>query len=278
MFEIGGESIFSLLIVLPVAGILATAIAAYLYFEVRALSVREYVVPIEGLPSAFDGFTILHLSDLHAKEFGREQQRLIELINRYQFDMVALTGDFIDQHNRSVEPAVKLARDLVSKPIFFVSGNHERWVKGNVDQALADVGVEILDNREAKIERDVAALHIFGISAARSFKRWLQGESSLAQSSLPKILLSHSPNIFSSAVDAHIDLTLVGHTHGGQIRLPFVGVLYAPGQGLFPKYDYGLFSSGQSTMIVNGGLGESSMSIRVARRPEIVLVKLVPAR
>ncbi|MDP1808372.1 MAG: hypothetical protein Q8L35_02420 [Actinomycetota bacterium] len=101
------------------------------------------------------------------------------------------------------------------------------------------------------------------------------------QSRLIKIIkieaLAHSPNIFKSAARHDIDLVFVGHTHGGQVRIPGLRALYAPGQGFWPKYDHGLFSSGKTTMVVSAGLGESSLSIRVAMRPEIVLVKLVSA-
>lgn len=90
----------------------------------------------------------------------------------------------------------------------------------------------------------------------------------------PRILLSHSPNIFSEAVEQGIDLILVGHTHGGQVRIPLIGSLVVPGQGLFPKDDYGKFTTQRTTMIISGGLGESLLPIRLGIRPEIVLLKL----
>ncbi|MGI6582793.1 MAG: metallophosphoesterase, partial [bacterium] len=89
------------------------------------------------------------------------------------------------------------------------------------------------------------------------------------------VLLAHAPDIFPAAAEAGLELVLVGHTHGGQIRLPFVGAVLAPGQGLLPHYDYGPFTEGGTTMIVNGGLGESLLPVRFNLRPEIVLVTLV---
>ncbi len=93
----------------------------------------------------------------------------------------------------------------------------------------------------------------------------------------PKFLLAHAPNIFSSAVQSKIYLVMAGHTHGGQVRLPFLGAIIVPGQGFFPELDYGLFSSGNTTMVINGGLGESVLPVRFFNRPEIVLITLEAA-
>ena len=89
------------------------------------------------------------------------------------------------------------------------------------------------------------------------------------------ILLSHRPELFESYVSCNIDLVLSGHAHGGQFRLPFIGGLIAPDQGIFPKYDAGLFTNGSTNMIVSRGLGNSIIPIRFNNRPEVIVIELL---
>ena len=88
------------------------------------------------------------------------------------------------------------------------------------------------------------------------------------------ILLSHRPELFDTYVDSGVDLVLTGHAHGGQFRLPLIGGLVAPGQGLFPKYDAGTFSQDRTHMVVSRGLGNSVIPLRIGNRPELVVVEL----
>lgn len=103
------------------------ATLSYLYFDLHSIAVKRYTIAISKLPIEFQGFTILHLTDLHSKEYGDGQRYLIELVNRQQFDAVAITGDLVDKSNPSMEPAISLVKGLQSKPVFFVPGNHEWW-------------------------------------------------------------------------------------------------------------------------------------------------------
>ena len=255
------------------------AFVSYLVYEVNTIKVVRYRVPVWNLPAAFDGFTILHLSDLHQKEFGRNQARLLDLINRQQFDMVAVTGDLLNQFRPDVEPALKLLRGLAPKPMFFVNGNNE-WGAVNrhrygIMRRLGGAGVTILDNCAVPLPRGDRHLWIAGVDDPTNQKDRLDLALSGFTVGAPIILLAHSPEIFPSAVQAGVDLLLVGHTHGGQCRLPFAGAIWVPGLGLFPRWDYGEYHEGKSTMIVNGGLGESILPIRFAMPPEIALVTLV---
>lgn len=248
---------------------------SYLYFELHSIAVKQYTLTINNLPKDFEDFTILHLTDLHAKEYGDKQNKLLNLINRQSFDIVALTGDFIDKNNPDVEPALSLIKGIGSKPIFFVPGNHE-WSHGfKIKPELVDHGVEVLENRTLKYLKGNSHIWIMGVDDPYLHRDKLDKALEGVADSQPKVLLAHAPSIFSSAAKSDIDVVLVGHTHGGQVRLPLIGALVAPGQGFFPKYDYGQFTSGLTNMIINGGLGESVLPIRFYNRPEIVLVKLV---
>lgn len=99
-------------------------------------------------------------------------------------------------------------------------------------------------------------------------------EGEAAQLDAYRILLSHAPERFDSYVEAGFDLVLAGHAHGGQFRLPLLGGLYAPGQGVFPKYDSGIFAIGRTDMVVSRGIGNSVIPVRFANRPEVILIVL----
>jgi predicted MPP superfamily phosphohydrolase len=249
--------------------------AGYLYYEYKAIAVQRYTVPIMNLPAEFEGFTILHLSDLHNKEYGFEQRYLVDLIRREQFDIIALTGDFIDRRNPQVEPIQFLLEGISDKPVFFVPGNHERATHFFIQDMLTNLGVTILNNDTYSFVKGQRHLWLLGVDDPYQGNAKLDKALARVTDNSPKILLAHAPRIFADAVAANIDLTLVGHTHGGQVRVPFLGAIVAPGQGFLPKYDYGHFQSENSHLIISGGLGESMLPIRVMNRPEIVLVSLI---
>lgn len=248
---------------------------SYLYFNISSVVIKSYTIVLKDLPREFEGYTILHLTDLHAKRYGDKQVKLLEIINRQKFDMVAMTGDFIDKQNPDLEPTLDLIQGLGSKPIFFVPGNHEWRHAFSTKPLLREYGVKVLDNKNFKISRGDSHIWLVGTDDPYLQKDRLEEALSEINDSQPRILLAHAPNIFKKAALHNIGLVLVGHTHGGQVRLPLIGAIIAPGQGFFPEYDYGQFTMGSTNMIINGGLGESLLPLRFCSRPEIVIVKLV---
>lgn len=251
-------------------------IAIYLYLEVHTVGVKEYTVQVDGLPSGFSGFTILHISDLHGKEFGRNQEKLAALIKKQEYDLVAITGDLVNKYDPRNEPVARLLDHLKDKPVYFVPGNHDWWTGFQTEKMLRKHGVHILINEAEKIVRGDRHIWAVGVDDPYIHRDRLNVALYPVKDSAPRILLAHAPNIFPEAVERKIDLVLAGHTHGGQMRLPFIGAVTVPGQGLFPEWDYGVFRSGKTTLIINGGLGESGIPVRFNCRPEIVLVTLVP--
>ena len=126
---------------------------------------------------------------------------------------------------------------------------------------------------EAVIEKDGEAISLIGIDDP-SFAEFPESIDEISSFDGFKILLSHRPEYFDKYADWNVDLVLSGHAHGGQFRLPFIGGLVAPGQGLFPKYDAGSFTEDNTTMIVSRGIGNSIIPVRFNNRPELVLVVL----
>lgn len=255
-------------------GGIATA-GAYSLIEPQRIEVRKYIFPVQNLPMAFEGFTILHLSDLHNKEFGKGQKDILGLIRQQKYDIVAVTGDLVDKRNPRIEPGLDLIRGLKDKPVYFVPGNHEWWSGYEMRDILPALGVKVLENKAEKLVIGQEHLWLLGVDDPYSRRDDLQlAMKETGGEQGPRLLLAHAPEIFPSAVEEKVDVVLVGHTHGGQVRMPVIGAVVVPGQGLFPKFDYGIYTKGQTQMIITGGLGESLLPIRFNIPPEIVLVTL----
>lgn len=262
---------------LAIVAIWTLLFLTYIYFQLHTVSITRYTVPVKNLPAAFTGFTILHLSDLHSKTYGHNQQQLLAIINQEQFDLVALTGDLVDRHNQALEPTLDLVKGLSAKPMFYVTGNHDWQFTSRTKEPLESLGVQFLANRSVKFTKDSQHLWVLGVDDPYLKKARLDLALDGVKDTAPKILLAHAPDIFAPAAEAGIDLLLVGHTHAGQVRLPLIGAILIPGQGFFPQLDYGRFTAGNTTMIISSGLGESILPIRFYCPPEIVLITLEPA-
>ncbi|GFO68534.1 metallophosphoesterase [Geomonas limicola] len=254
----------------------------YLYLERLSVAVRRYTVPVRQLPAAFEGFTILHLSDLHDKEFGTAGEELVALVQQEHYDVIAVTGDLVNGYRPVLTPALELLTSLrraADRPVFAVLGNHDWRLERGLEfaQRLEEAGAQMLFNSAAPLERSGQRLWIAGVDDPITGRDRLDQALTGTAAGEPRVLLTHSPMLFPQATQLGLDLLLAGHTHGGQIRLPIVGAAYVPRIGFFPPWDYGLFRNGHTTLIVSGGLGESGLPIRINIRPELALVTLVNA-
>jgi hypothetical protein len=249
-------------------------LAAYIYYQTHSIRLTRYAVNVAGLPARLDGLTILHLSDLHSKEFGRDQARLATMLGALDFDIAVLTGDFIDAVKQVKQPALEVAAALRGKPAFYVFGNHDMRPECDSTAELRALGVQVLRDQAAYVAVRGERVWVLGVDCAYSTARGFDGVLRQVEAGQTILLLAHAPGVFEQAMATGVDVVFAGHTHGGQIRLPFVGAIYAPGQGLFPKQSWGLYRSGRTTMIVNAGLGESIVPFRFHCRPEVVLVTL----
>lgn len=251
-----------------------------------ALVATHVEVSSSRLPAEFSGFRIAHVSDLHNAELGENNEDLLRMISEAHPDIIAVTGDLIESNHTDVNIAFQFMEDVVQiAPVYYVPGNHEARIQEYEvfrDQ-LESIGAIVLEDRAVQIEREGAAINLIGLSDP-TFEH-VRGEETHAMvraklniltdtENMFAILLSHRPELFESYVESRIDLVLSGHAHGGQFRLPFVGGLIAPNQGLFPKYDAGLYVEGDTNMVVSRGIGNSIIPIRFNNRPEVVLVDL----
>ncbi|MCM1054206.1 MAG: metallophosphoesterase [Bacteroides sp.] len=237
-----------------------------------------YDIRDKNIPEGFDGFRIVQVSDLHNNLFGEDQHRLIEAIKRESPDMIAITGDLIDSEEMSnseafIHEAVKIA------PCYYVNGNHERWTglyESRIKPMLLENGVYVLDNEKTYIERGGARLPVLGVSD-RSYGDLERSAvlNELTENEGFTLLLSHRPEQLELYAESGASLVLTGHAHGGQVRIPFTRQgLYAPNQGIFPKYTEGVFKKSGTKMIVSRGLGNQVLIPRVNNCPQLVSVTL----
>ncbi len=264
-------------------GILLAALTGYIIWGNVSLQVTEYSISGDRLPQSFSGFRIVQISDLHNAQFGKDNKRLIEKLKDIRPDIIVLTGDLIDSRRTDCQIAIDFARQAVEiAPTYFIPGNHESRISQlpGLYDGLTEAGVTLLLDESVLLEKGQDHIRLSGIidpdfrsvSPAEETRQAI--ENAMADEWIYTVLLSHRPEQFDAFVSCGVDLALTGHTHGGQFRLPFLGGLYAPGHGLFPEYDGGLFTKKQTSMIVSRGLGNSAFPFRLNNRPEIVVITL----
>ncbi len=252
-----------------------------------ALELNTYTIESKELPEAFDSYRIAHVSDLHNAEMGDDNENLLTMLQDAEPDIIAITGDIIDSRNTDVKIALQFVEDAVKiAPCYYVTGNHEVRVSEyeELKEGLTALGAVVLEDEQMDLEQSGETITLLGVDDPSFQTDYLFGDSeTIMQNKLQElmdennsfaILLSHRPELFEVYVESGANLVLSGHAHGGQFRLPIIGGLVAPNQGLFPKYDAGLYSKENTNMIVSRGIGNSILPFRFNNRPEVVLIEL----
>ena len=246
------------------------------------INVVEYVLSSDKVT---DSIRIALIADLHSCDYGENQHELLSLINTQHPDIVLLGGDIVDDKLPQHKAIEFLSRISDQYPCYYVSGNHEFWsgdIKG-IKSMIKSHGIHVLEGNSEKIEINGQTIEIFGIDdpqIGRSvFKRQLNDCGNAIDTLHYSILLTHRAEHFESYAQYHFDLILSGHTHGGQWCIPgVINGLFAPNQGLFPKYAGGLYQLDDTFMIVSRGLAKESTRLpRIFNRPEIVIIDIVKA-
>lgn len=268
------------------AAAIGAAVAGWLLWGNSALMTSEYSINAPRLPGSFEGFRIAQVSDLHNTEFGEGNRKLLAALEQAEPDIIVLTGDVIDARNTKPEISLAFAAEAVKiAPCYFITGNHEARVDHlGFPEQLRSLGVTVLRNEAVTLERNGDTITLMGVDDPTFEVDYMTGdcrpvltaalEDLMEENRGYTILLSHWPEWFELYRDFEIDLAFSGHAHGGQFRLPFVGGVIAPNQGFFPRYDGGVFTEGDTTMVVSRGLGPSIIPLRVNNRPELVVAEL----
>lgn len=271
--------------------VIACLLAGWLLWDNARLVTTTYTVSSPRLPAAFDGMRLVQVSDLHSRAFGPGNADLLEAIAEAQPDAILLTGDLIDR--TSTDPGVAL--DLAERarqiaPVYYVTGNHEgaSSLRAVLLAGLRERGVEVLAGSSLEVARGSEVLRFAGVDdplvAARGATLGGAGADAGFAAQLDAVrtgpgdpftvLLAHRPERIEDYAAAGADVVLAGHAHGGQVRLPLIGGLIAPGQGLLPALTSGVVQRGGTQMVISRGLGNSLAPIRVNNPAELVVVTL----
>lgn len=271
-------------------GAAALALSAWTVWGNTALTVTPVTVASRRIPAGFSGYRIAHLSDLHNARFGRGNVKLLKLLAGTGPDITVITGDLVDSRHTDIPIALDFVKEAVKiAPVYYVPGNHEARLDQYPDirAALTAAGATVLEDQIAPLTRGGDTVTLVGLAdphftirkhpfrrvrvpalVRRRLRDLIRREEGY------HILLSHRPDLFPSYARCGVDLAFCGHAHGGQVRLPFIGGLFAPDQGLLPRYDAGLYTRGNCRMVVSRGIGNSLCPLRFNNRPEVVVVEL----
>lgn len=278
----GGVFLKKLLVGILCLFLLFIFILIHGYNENRSLEVEQLSIKLSNLPENLDQLKIVHLSDIHFPKSRIEPAALIAETKKVDPDLIFLTGDLIDRTaDVDQTPLANLVADLSEiAPTYSVSGNHETS-SGQLEEwneIMVQNGVTLLENEMEIIAISNENLAIVGL------EDWqMMSEIRLTHDieDLPVLLLAHRPEYFDSYQndnpDIQPDVTFSGHAHGGQIRLPIIGPLFAPGQGFFPEYTSGIYPSPQNSakkLVVSRGIGNSLFPLRINNKPHFLIITL----
>ena len=244
------------------------------------VTVSEYTLASPLLPESFEGFRIVQLSDVHGAQFGEDNGVLLEKVKEAKPDLIALTGDLID-NNSDLTAVDGLLESLVKiAPVYFVSGNHE-WGDGDFEGLkllLKNHGVYYLQNEYITLERGSDSIVVAGVEDPNGWDDMPTPDEVVDiitndRGEVFTLLLGHRNYWIEKYPELAVDLILCGHAHGGIIRLPFIGGVLGTERELFPDYEAGAYENGRYTMLVSRGLGSAPIP-RFLNNPEIVCLTL----
>ena len=253
--------------------IIASAAAVVLGGLQYHMDITEISIPSEKVTKPV---TICVLSDLHCRWFGKKQEKIMREVRRRDPDLIVIPGDLFDV-DRDFSVSFELLDLLRGRNVFYVSGNHDRYLKElpQLYEQMEEMGVIIPEEESFQYgEIEIVGLKDLGRKTS------LKGEevNRRFQTDGFRLLLSHRPNYISLYEQLNCDLIICGHAHGGQFRIPFThqGII-APQQGLFPKYTEGLHQMGTAKLFISRGLASGDPHVpRLYNNPEIAFLTIVP--
>ena len=287
-------SIKALQSVLVIILILVILLTASFILSQSAISISQYDCSASSLTQPL---RIVQLTDLHNSVFGKGNERLIRKVREQQPDLIFLTGDMLNQYEEWTDVPVDLIRELCKiAPVYASYGNHEQQHEKNygsdIRAIFTEAGATVLEYDWVDVEVKGQKLRIGGIYGYCMAGYYLKTDETdemetaflddFCDTDRTKLLLCHMPVAwikYGSLDYWDTDYVFAGHAHGGQVRIPFVGGLYAPDQGWFPGRCEGLFFSkdGEHTLVLSRGLGTSRSKLpRLNNIPEILVLDLVP--
>ena len=260
-------------------GFIGMAAIGKVMYDTNVFKRKEIQITHKKIPEG-SRLRILQMSDLHNKVFGRSNKKLLQTIEEAEADMVVITGDLIDRNTKQWTQVFSLIERIVrvNRHVFYVTGNHE-WdhpLTHSFLEGLKERRVTVLRNEHADLQiNDSLKINVVGIDDVNSNREKVGQAFDGIDQQFYTILLSHSPDFVNEYKEKPADLILSGHTHGGKVRIPFLGSLVAPGQGLLPAYDQGIYRTGYNQLLyVDRGLGTSVVHVRFFNQSQISLMEV----
>jgi predicted MPP superfamily phosphohydrolase len=257
--------------------LLVAVFVIWVFVEPRILLTTRITIKDKDIPKEFDGFKIVHLSDIHhGSNFHLDSvKKVVDKTNALEPDLILIIGDYITENKKYILPCFEVVKELKSKyGIISVLGNHDYWTDSDlVRDGMKRAGIEDMENRSTWISKEGARIKVGGVGDFWEAEQKLDATVSDVNKNDFVILLSHNPDYAEKVSDELIDLMLCGHTHGGQVT---IFGLYAPvlpiryGQ----KYRSGVVEKGTMKIIISRGIGLISPAVRFFCPPQIILITL----
>ena len=280
-----------LMFFLELMGVILLILILVMIIDGNRFVIREYTINNDKIKKDYN---FILLSDLHNKQYGKDNYRLIQKIKQLNPDGIIVAGDMLTaKPGCEFDIPLTLLHQLTVKyPVYYGIGNHEYRIKiykdnygrayDNYISQLKKMGVVVLENDAITLQDN--NIRIQGVMIDRKyykrFRNTKMNDAYLPQllgktdSSKMQIYIAHNPDYFKEYAYSGADLVLSGHLHGGVMRLPLLGGIVSPKCTLFPKYDGGLFKEKKSSMIVSRGLGMHTIPIRIFNPGELIMVHL----
>ena len=246
------------------------------------LTTARYEVPLPVGLEGLDGVKIAQISDVHSADLEGPLRAALE---EAAPDLIVMTGDLVNREDRDLSRALSLARMAAeTAPAFFAPGNHEVdnpcWPE--LRDGLEEAGVQVLEDRAVLWSLRGEAVNLMGLwdvthepmGRAHAQAALPERIQALCREGALNVLLSHRPSLLETYGACGADLVFSGHAHGGQVRLPVLGAVFAPDQGLWPQVTAGVHTAGQTQVVVSRGLGNGTPFPRLWNGPELVAVTL----
>lgn len=264
--------------IIYIFAVLLIVAAVYASYNVNITRLNNVVIHSSKLDDG-EKIKVLQITDVHNKKSVGNNLQIIKLLKKSKPDIVVITGDLIDIGTKRYNSVYSLIKQMakISPRLYFVTGDDELQ-SGNAEEflnGLRERKVTVLDYQSVLINIKGTIIDLRGVPDSSFSSLDMDKATKDMTDDLYTIMLSHRPEVIYNYKDKVPDLTLSGHTHGGQIRLPLVGAVVAQGQGFFPKLDKGVFNISENRLLyVDSGVGTSTMPLRFLNQSDITLITI----
>lgn len=249
----------------------AAAVAAEVYREVHTTRLVTETTVTDKLTGEL---RIMQLSDIHMRDDPAQLASIVTQVRDAGPHLIVIAGDTLNTRNETLDPLKELFSRLAELgiPMYAVLGNHDHWSRDlpQLVELYSRHGIKLIDNEHEVITGEFGSFTLVGAGDAYTDHAHLDQALKGAPGGF-RFLLTHSPEILPQLEKADIDYAVCGHTHGGQVAMPFIGAIYVPGQGLFPKYSRGRYQVGKAALYIDSGVGVTGMDLRFLVQSQIVL-------